>query len=90
MTLWQPIETAPKDGTQVIAQWPSYSKHVVAHVGAVQWKNEWYELGGRMWDGWWCVGGGLPAKEPTHWQPFPNPLALADGETTLAATKSES
>jgi len=58
-TTWQPIATAPKDGTKIlvhrigwhapeIAQWSSYSHAWVLFEGSV---------------------------EPTHWMPLPNPPA---------------
>lgn len=76
MSEWQPIESAPKDGTQIIGQWPSYDKNYGPHVGPIAWERKWYMLGHKVWEGWWCVGGGLPNKEPTHWQPYPAPLAV--------------
>jgi hypothetical protein len=66
---WQPIETAPKDGTRV---------HVARYIDGYGWI-----LGvGRhvivgIVGGWisWGVGpfGELGLSHPTHWQPLPSP-----------------
>lgn len=58
---WQPIETAPKDGTQVLlatvrGDWCKY------HLGR-------YAAG--YLSGMWVAGNDMP--EPTHWQPLVPP-----------------
>ncbi len=68
---WQPIETAPRDGTEVIM-----FGHGCLGAG-------FYEAGGnyrRGDDGWWWEmdrGDLLTAKnaDPTHWRPLPDPPA---------------
>jgi hypothetical protein len=66
---WQPIDTAPKDGTPVNCRWPGYNPKVEYHEGPCVWKRDWYCLGKPTEiEGWWCVDGGLPAKDPTHWR----------------------
>jgi hypothetical protein len=67
---WQPIETAPKDGTPVL----------VARVGG-NWSDEWPEIASWMKDGYgpgyWTngahdgYGDAEPPLEPTHWMPLP-------------------
>lgn len=55
---WQPIETAPRDGTQILAFWISGNIY-----GAVSWDNglrSWIELHEDVYD-------------PTHWMPLPPP-----------------
>ena len=64
---WQPIETAPKDGTSCL---------VVAgdgNVGEASWCGP---------DGWWWINTHLEHwadsidfrhGEPTHWMPLPDP-----------------
>ena len=61
---WQPIETAPKDGTQVLLYWPIWSD--TPGIGC--WlKNE------------WVVEGALYSVEgPTHWMPLPKAPETAD------------
>lgn len=59
-TGWQPISTAPTDGTRILA-WPCYSRGV--HV--VAW-------GGRRPPCWRDDRGRVPVQ-PTHWMPLPPP-----------------
>ena len=62
---WQPIETAPKDGTAIlIYHQNAYTQAVAAPVI----------------DGWFVPRGG-PVKNPTHWQPLPTPPANQEAET---------
>lgn len=62
---WQPIETAPKDGTRILGAWPSFLK-----------KNEWFiqpvffVCG--VWLHGWDEDEDQPLK-PTHWMPIPTP-----------------
>lgn len=62
MSEWQPIETAPKDGTKVLG-WDGGTMTTV----------EWYELGGY----WSLLAVGAWAEDsewvPTHWMPLPEP-----------------
>jgi hypothetical protein len=67
MSEWQPIATAPKDGTAFLAYWVrTYSDgkryeaaqpYVVAHYSH-----------GRLWPEWI-----RPDDQPTHWMPLPSP-----------------
>lgn len=63
---WQPIETAPKDGTCILLH--------------RRWPNGWNERISAFWDaGGWVVAGGeeweLPETEVsfTAWMPLPEP-----------------
>ena len=39
---WQPIESAPKDGTYVLLYWPYWSKRaIIGYCHADQWYSEW-------------------------------------------------
>ena len=79
MSEWQPIETAPRDGTVVLVWWPDF------------WVND-GELTDEIVGGQCCVSCNRfgewqrevtyaaildddfePAEEPTHWQPLPTP-----------------
>jgi hypothetical protein len=69
---WQPIETAPKDGTEVIL-WPGIRNQVngVTPSAAGRWlverstmKGMWYDLGVGHHNGYW---------KPTHWMHLPAP-----------------
>lgn len=58
---WQPIETAPKDGAEILA-W--YTKRPFWSVRVVRYDYE---------DASWSTCGPLPLRQPTHWQPLPTP-----------------
>jgi hypothetical protein len=72
---WQPIETAPKDGTHIIGYDPSDS--IYAGVKGIHWIPE----EKRMFDGHEITRKGYWAKsvhdccveKPTHWMPLPKP-----------------
>lgn len=60
---WQPIETAPRDGTHILCWLPGYSACEILYASA---------------EGW-CMANGYYLKgtaDPTHWQPLPAPPAL--------------
>lgn len=62
---WQPIETAPKDGTRVRIRFAD------GHEDERYWKNS----GGRGWckNVGWPVAYNYRLVEPTHWLPLPPP-----------------
>lgn len=62
MSEWQPIETAPKDGTSVL---------VVGAYGYVL-MARWKEMT-RVPSRWESYGLGAIRFEPTHWMPLPEP-----------------
>ena len=79
MNEWQPIETAPRNGTWVlltggradfddynhaIATWPP---SVVAFWDRDSWGDETWALA--FWDGAWRTS----YTAPTHWMPLPDP-----------------
>ena len=65
---WQPIETAPKDGTVVFVSLHDSNIPQPARFAEGSWEHAWdgYEFSG--WDG------------PTHWMPLPKQPAMAKGE----------
>lgn len=68
---WQPIETAPKDGTRVLLAWDG------VRVG--------YYLDnsrtGRAWAGWKVPSmEPWPSSQPTHWRPMPEPPTQPAGD----------
>lgn len=74
---WQPIETAPKDGTEVVL-WTALMGEPVFHCAWIkgQWKT-WdmkssHPWGGQM--GWISLG---PHENPTHWLKITDPGAPA-------------
>lgn len=71
MSDWQPIETAPKDGTQVILLIPGWRRGV--HIGSFE-ITELFRHGKRDWrlEKWVLSGYQLgDPPEPTHWIPLP-------------------
>lgn len=68
---WQPIETAPKDGTKVdvwVCPWDAFANGNAARI-----TNAWFEDGKwkRILSGW--THDIEDCGEPTHWQPLPAP-----------------
>lgn len=62
---WQPIETAPKDGSVFIAHTP---RAKIRKVRLMQWlspKMNWAVFG------WKDMNGNF--HDPTHWMPLPEP-----------------
>lgn len=55
VTQWQPIETAPRDGTLVLIREPRRCSGLAA----------------MFWGGWKYEFGGICYLEPTHWMPLP-------------------
>jgi hypothetical protein len=70
LTGWQPIKTAPKDGTNVLLV------NRKGNIASGLWQGE----GSSM--GWWLRGGNRPNTffndhfGPTHWQPLPKPPGI--------------
>lgn len=60
---WQPIETAPKDGTHVLL-WDGFA--------VFEGFNNWSFDGQQRHDNW-CTVGPSPRPHVTVWQPLPNP-----------------
>ena len=72
ITIWQPIETAPKDGTEVLLAYPKgyvligrYVDKVQMEFGKVIREDQYWETG-RMW-----IPSFGPEPQPTHWMPLP-------------------
>lgn len=87
MANWQPIQTAPKDGTECIIIFcvaDQFVIHLAFYRGQEEWKTsgqycgfcETYE----EWEGWWSYKTGSISQEkldgiytPTHWIPYTRP-----------------
>lgn len=76
---WQPIETAPKDGTKILVYEPA-SEYTEGGVSLVSWDSWRISYPGcrTQWD--WCLPGshqdeqgGCETVYPTHWMPLPEP-----------------
>jgi hypothetical protein len=81
--MWQPIETAPKDGTVVFLLYEEDGK-IIPSVGQFN-SEQTFRFGKleRERHEWWSSrhlfnGIGDKTAEPTHWMPVP---ALAEGAT---------
>jgi len=77
---WQPIETAPKDGTPFLAWYDKTAYGVPLSWAILRWCAE-YNDGGVFKDGAWATFRGedygwdahIPCFPPTHWKPLPAP-----------------
>jgi len=70
---WQPIETAPKDGTSFLGWDGKYVTEMIwaSHEdddGHVGWCCAGFSYGGVLYDLHYT-----PLGEPTHWKPLPEP-----------------
>ena len=67
MSEWQPIETAPKDGTKLLLCESVDENYIF--VGS------WSETRNPKWYGtnWYCVEYDAFNHAPTHWMPLPQP-----------------
>ncbi len=65
---WQPIETAPRDGTRILGYSPSKDATVCETWWVEDYlQDEWgVYIGG--WDDDWDLN-----RKPTHWMPLPEP-----------------
>ena len=74
MTDWQPIETAPKDGTTVLISGPTRSgKKRFIHAAA--WRL--HDSGSAYVEVWKCPVGIVFDDDVTHWMPLPPPPRLS-------------
>lgn len=77
---WQPIETAPKDGRDILAWCSGY--HVATWFDCWRYDSRHPEA---EHDGGWVIGGGYVIK-PTAWQPLPAPPASERDLTKMEAS----
>lgn len=77
MTEWQPIETAPKDGTNIILCQG-------ARVTAGEWYSDRGDEDRDGWEGWMSQDGGFADDDPPeYWMPLPAPPS--DSKEPIAA-----
>jgi hypothetical protein len=72
-TTWRPIETAPKDGTQILVFGDN-------EISVAEWRTEQYVVGKSKYKTWVIPhtyqdeqGGEYTCDIPTHWMPLPEP-----------------
>ena len=72
---WQPIETAPKDGSKILLFIPSNVSRW--HVSAGYWRDDAHA---RKASPFWCAETShlmgitwMRSHQPTHWMPLPAP-----------------
>lgn len=65
MSEWQPIETAPRDGTCIIVYRPKHDGDYIPKVGV-----DWWMTKDLLVPTWAESRKDCP---PTHWQPLPHP-----------------
>ena len=76
---WQPIDTAPKDGTPIIL-WPfTVRGYAIPQTGF------WTELYGGVWY-LPSVGHLNGTWKPTHWMPSPDPPTIEQTENYTCPT----
>lgn len=69
---WQPIETAPKDGTNFLGgRWNTGEFGHVYWSSLVCWWRDSHNGGGNV--GWVTQPGAFAWNSPTHWMPLPEP-----------------
>jgi Protein of unknown function (DUF551) len=66
---WQPIESAPKDGTKIILAFIREHWKPIVTVGA--WIDD-APISTNEWMAWTSIGL-IGCIEPTHWMPLPEP-----------------
>jgi len=67
---WQPIETAPKDGTYILVAGPSGYYSTPLRVEVCKWNNANHKDNWRNHSNDWFTDGG---EDATHWMPLPEP-----------------
>ena len=75
-TEWQPIDTAPKDGTHIIGYIPTDGEY--GGVIGIRWrkpyKHKWKDGTETTFVGYWCKSVNKQSVcRPSHWMPLPNP-----------------
>lgn len=61
---WQGIESAPKDGTAILAYWPAVTR--MARTEVIYFDKHWNA---------WQTRYTRKSNQPTHWMPLPAPEA---------------
>ena len=85
MNEWQPIETAPKDGTRILAFFAlEENDEYYAQIVIIRWSYY------KRWESA-DYGGEIDYEfdsQPTHWMPLPNP-PIKKGDSMSKTTKAD-
>lgn len=78
MSQWQPISTAPKDGSKILVAMPEEL------VSIVYWNPNMKQPRGHLFFPWVCEFGGNAWRSdiPTHWMPLPSPPETSISEAS--------
>jgi hypothetical protein len=82
--MWQPMETAPKDGTRILAWSPAAARHGHFGMKVARWRTAQDDAG--------YIGWGEFNTEfwpPTHWMPLPQAPRSDDRTRASASSASE-
>lgn len=72
MSEWEPIESAPKDGTFIL-MYKSVGTHYLDNEYTPFYVCQWLENGTYGGPGWFYGEGEFFLRNPTHWMPLPAP-----------------
>ena len=74
MSDWQPIETAPKDGTSILVHFAGLNPPAMV---VVVWNQGWAGKPGSLNAEWgWDDGDSSVQRDATHWMPLPEPPVI--------------
>ena len=73
---WQPIETAPKDGTKVDL-WVVSEHRAKGERCTAFWAREPFSFASKR-ESWRGIPHNPMNWKPTHWMPFPDPPSMKD------------
>jgi hypothetical protein len=69
---WEPIETAPKDGTHVILYFAGWKPQIGSYCVSEYYRNGKLDHRTERWFGSWVSLAPISKDpEPTHWMPLP-------------------
>lgn len=72
MSIWQPIETVPRDGTEILLKIPLQWEESKGRIGSGDYVSAyWYDKSSVRWMN--RLGHWISLDRPTHWMPLPEP-----------------
>lgn len=81
MSDWQPIETAPKDGTRIVVYQGNGTGFYTTKgdIGIAAWGKQASPDGNLTWCEVHCCDGVTTYDHATHWMPLPSPPKTENG-----------